>query len=109
MFAFIVSYVFYVFLYIYIQGCKIPLARSHWRVNIDGGRVKLAMRSPDRASVFSSSEFVIFQSFGRQNANLTFLKCIPVAGITFLFVNIIHSGTPGNSTGHKDQSVSVSF
>ena len=49
------------------QGCKIPLARSHWRVNIDGGRVKLAMRSPDRASVFSSSEFVIFQSFGRKN------------------------------------------
>ena len=94
------------------QGCKIPFARSHWRVNIDGGRVKLAMRSPDRASVFSSSEFVIFQSFWqekRQNANLTFLKCIPVAGITFLFVNIIHSGTPGNSTGHKDQSVSVSF
>ena len=51
----------------YTQGCKIPLARSHWRVNIDGGRVKLAMRSPDRASVFSSSEFVIFQSFGRKN------------------------------------------
>ena len=49
------------------QGCKIPLARSHWRVNIDGGRAKLAMRSPDRASVFSSSEFVIFQSFGRKN------------------------------------------
>ena len=49
------------------QGCKIPLARSHWRVNIGGGRVKLAMRSPDRASVFSSSEFVIFQSFGRKN------------------------------------------
>ena len=50
-----------------LQGCKIPLARSHWRVNIDGGRVKLAMRSPDRASVFSSSEFVIFQFFGRKN------------------------------------------
>ena len=50
-----------------VQGCKIPLARSHWRVNIDGGRVKLAMRSPDRASVFSSSEFVIIQSFGRKN------------------------------------------
>ena len=49
------------------QGCKIPLARSHWRVNIGGGRVKLSMRSPDRASVFSSSDFVIFQSFGRKN------------------------------------------
>ena len=49
------------------QGCKIPLARSHWRVNIGGGRVKLAMRSPDRASAFPSSEFVIFQSFGRKN------------------------------------------
>ena len=88
------------------QGCKIPLARSHWRVNIGGGRVKLAMRSPDRASVFSSSEFVIFQSFGRKNGKTptTFLKSIPVsipvAGITFLFVNIIHSGTPSNSTGH---------
>ena len=49
------------------QGCKIPLARSHWRVNIGGGRVKLAMRSPDRASVFQSSEIVIFQSFGWKN------------------------------------------
>ena len=42
------------------QGCKIPLAPSHWRVIIGGGRVKLAMRSPDRASVFPSSEFVTF-------------------------------------------------
>ena len=42
------------------QGCKIPLARSHWRVIIDGGRVKLAMRSPDRASVFPSSELSPF-------------------------------------------------
>ena len=42
------------------QGCKIPLARSHWRVNIDGGRVKLAMRSPDRASVFLCSDLSSF-------------------------------------------------
>ena len=33
-----------------------------------------------------------------QNADLTFLKFIPEAGITLLFVNIIHSGTPGNSS-----------
>ena len=77
------------------------LVRSHWRVNIGGGRVKLAMRSPDRATVFWGSELSSFSHLAgkSQNANLTFLKCIPVAGITFLFVNIIHSGTPGNSTG----------
>ena len=56
-----------------MQGCKIPLARSHWRVNIDGGRVKLAMRSPDRASVFSSSEFVLDLECG----NLTLVCDIP--------------------------------
>ena len=47
-----------------IRGVKF---HSHWRVNIGGGRVKLAMRSPDRASVFPSNKFVIFQSFGRKN------------------------------------------
>lgn len=50
-----------------IQGCKIPLARSHWRVNIGGGRVKLAMRSPDRASAFPSGEIFILKSFAWKN------------------------------------------
>ena len=82
------------------QGCKIPLARSHWRVNIGGRRVKLAVRSPDRASAFPSSEFVILQQLAgkRQNADLTVLKFIPEPGITFLFVNIINSGTLGDSS-----------
>ena len=56
--------------------------------SISGRQVKLAMRSPDPESVFQSSEFVIFQSFCWKNPNLTFLKFIPVAGITFLIVNI---------------------
>ena len=51
-----------------IQGCKIPLARSHWRVNIGGGRVKLAVRSPDRASAFLSGEFVILQQLAGKTA-----------------------------------------
>ena len=48
--------------YSHLHGCKIPL-RLHWRVNIDGGRVKLAMRSPDRASEFLSSEFEVKPDF----------------------------------------------
>ena len=71
-------------------------------MNIGGGRVKLAVRSPNRASAFLSSEFVILQQLAektaKKNADLTFLKFIPEAGITFLFVNIIHSGTPGDSS-----------
>ena len=50
------------------QGCKIPLARSHWRVNIGGGRVKLAVRSPDWVSAFPSSEFVILQQLAGKTA-----------------------------------------
>ena len=44
--------------HVHQQGCKIPLARSHWRVNIGGGRVKLSIRSPDRVSAFPSNEIV---------------------------------------------------
>ena len=45
------------------QGCKIPLASSHWRVNIGGGRVKLAVRS-----ALPSSEFVILQQLAGKTA-----------------------------------------
>ena len=87
-------------IFILMQGCKIPLARSHWRVNIGGGRVKFAMRSPDRASAFPGREIVkltVIWLEKRQNADLTFLKFIPEVGITFLFVNIVRCGTPGDS------------
>ena len=40
----------------------------------------------------------------RQNTDLTFLKFIPEAGITFLFVNIVHV-VEHLSAGRKDQSV----
>ena len=36
-----------------MQGCKIRLARSHWRVNFGFDPVKYLPRSPLRASAFS--------------------------------------------------------
>ena len=91
------------------QGCKIPLACSHWRVNIGGGRVKLAVRSPDRASRFRAVNLSSYNGWleKRQNADLTFLKFIPEAGITFLFVNIVHSGTPGDSSAQLAIKIKV--
>ena len=35
------------------QGCKIPLARSHWQVNFWFGRVEYLPSSPLRSSAFS--------------------------------------------------------